>query len=340
MTVRSLLRLFLPALGLVFTTGFVVQSATLGKRLPAWLTATRARASSSDEVHSGTDKDSEPPHVIAEGRVVAYPGAEVVVGTEAAGRIVRLDVWEKSVVHKGDLIAELNAEDLKADHTEAGARVAEAEADIRFFDRELRRDELLVTRLAGTVQNLDVNRRGLDAARARRAAAVAERDRISALLDKTRIVAPIDGVVIERHTHAGEMVEVADRIVTIADLNRLRIEAEVDEFDTGRVTLGADVRISAEGFPGVLWKGKVEEIPDAVVARRNRPEDPGRPIDSRVLPVKITFSEATPLKLGQRVEVEILAGQSHFGPPGTSHSTPRPPSSSRTLGSALSATFQ
>jgi HlyD family secretion protein len=129
------------------------------------------------------------------------------------------------------------------------------------------------------------------------------------LLDKTRIIAPIDGVVTERHTHAGETVEVAARIVTIADLNRIRIEAEVDEFDTGRVTLGAGVLISAEGFPGALWKGKVEEIPDAVVARRNRPEDPGRPIDSRVLPVKITFSEPTPLKLRQRIEVQILAGE-------------------------------
>src|SRR4029077_4304963 len=123
------------------------------------------------------------------------------VGTEAAGRIVRMEVQEKSVVRKGDLIAELNAEDIKADHAEAGARVAEAEADIRFFDRELHRDESLVSRRAGTPQNLDVNRRGLDAARARRAAALAERDRTTALLDKTRITAPIDGVVIERHTH-------------------------------------------------------------------------------------------------------------------------------------------
>ncbi len=98
-------------------------------------------------------------------------------------------------------------------------------------------------------------------------------------------------------------------MVTIADLARIRIEAEVDEFDTGRVALGAEVSITAEGFPGESWRGKVEEVPDSVVPRRIRPEDPGRPIDARVLPVKITFSEPTPLKLGQRVEVEILAGE-------------------------------
>ena len=49
----------------------------------------------------------------------------------------------------------------------------------------------------------------------------------------------------------------------------------------------------------------VEEIADVVVARQTRPEDPGRPSDTRILPVWLTFREANPLKLGQRVEVEI-----------------------------------
>ena len=54
---------------------------------------------------------------------------------------------------------------------------------------------------------------------------------------------------------------------------------------------------------------KVEEIPDSVVPRRIRPEDPGRPIDARLVPVKIALAESTPLKLGQRVEIEILADE-------------------------------
>lgn len=306
MTVRLLIQMVVSASGLLLTTVFAVQSGTLDK-------LARSAAGIQTSVRPGEDGGADRPeptavsHVIAEGRVVAYPGAEVVVGTEASGRIVRLEVQEKSFVRRGDLIAELNAEDLKADEALAIARVMEAEADIRFFDREHRRDSSLIARNAGTSQNLDVNRRGLDASRARRAAALAERDRIAAHLDKTRIIAPIDGVITARHVQPGETIEVAARIVTIADLNRIRIEAEVDEFDTGRVTLGSDVLITAEGFPDASWKGKVEEIPDSVVPRRIRPEDPGRPIDARVLPVKIVFSEHTPLKLGQRVEIEILA---------------------------------
>jgi HlyD family secretion protein len=317
MTLPGLLRWVVPAAVLLLTTGFAVRCGTIEPRLLSWPGLAAGSRSDASREHGDPSTAAERPRVIAEGRVVTYPGAEVVVGTEAAGRIVRLDVVEKSVVRKGGVIAELNADDLRANLAEAEARAAEAEADARFYDRESRREEALIARHAGTPQNLDSNRRGLDAARARRAAARADADRIRALIDKTRIVAPIDGVVTARNADAGETVEVAAEIVTIADLDRVRIEAEVDEYDTGRVELGADVLITAEGFPGRSWRGKVEEIPDSVVPRRIRPEDPGRPIDARVLPVKIAFCQPTPLKLGQRVEIEILADESRSAAGGT-----------------------
>ena len=135
----------------------------------------------------------------------------------------------------------MNSADLRASRAESDARVAEAEADIRFYEREDRRERALLAENATTPQNLDVNLRGLEFARARRTAAVACRDRFDALIAKTRITAPIDGVVTARHVQPGEIAEPGRAVVTIADLNRLRIEAEVDEFDTARVALGSPV---------------------------------------------------------------------------------------------------
>ena len=292
--------LALPATGLLLTTGLIVQSQSSEwrARLREWMPP-----ASSEFGHVAESPVS--PCVAAEGRIVAYPGAEVVVGTEVAGLIVRLTVKEKSAVRAGDLIAELNSADLRASRAEADARVAEAEADIRFYDREVRRDQALLAKHATTPQNLDVNVRGLELARARRDAALAGRDRLDALIAKTRITAPIDGVVTARHVQLGEIAEPGRAVVTIADLNQLRIEAEVDEFDAARVELGSPVTITAEGCGPAKWHGTVEEIPDSVVGRRTRPADPGRPIDARVLPVKIALTEPTPLKLGQRIDVEI-----------------------------------
>jgi HlyD family secretion protein len=294
-------RLVLPATGLLLTAGFIVlpQSGEWRAQLHDWVSPP----------NSEVTRAVESPGLAAEGRVVAHEGAEVVVGTEVSGLIVRLTVKEKSAVHAGDVIAELNSADLGASRAESMARVAEAEADIRFYEREDRRERALLARNATTPENFDANLRSLESARARRSAAAACCDRFDALIAKTRITAPIDGVVTARHAHPGEIARTGTALVTIADLKRLRIEAEVDEFDTARVALGSPVTITAEGYGATKWRGTVQEIPDSVVSRRTRPTDPGRPIDARILPIKIAFAEPTPLKLGQRVDVEIASSE-------------------------------
>ncbi len=148
-------------------------------------------------------------------------------------------------------------------------------------------------------------RENLTAATARRDAARADVDRLEAEAARYRILAPIDGVVVARHADPGETVSPAAPLVTIVDLTRVRVEAEVDEFDVPRITLRAHATITAEGYRGRRWRGEVEEIAAVVVARQTRPADPGRPADTRVLLVKVRFREPNPLKLGQRVEVQI-----------------------------------
>jgi HlyD family secretion protein len=129
--------------------------------------------------------------------------------------------------------------------------------------------------------------------------------RLEASLGKTLITAPISGTVVDRLANQGETVTAGQGLCTLVDLTRLRLEVEVDEFDASRIELGAPVRITAEGYDGKEWRGKVEDIPDTVVSRRLRPQDPSRPVDVRVLLVKVALQEPTPLKLGQRVEVRI-----------------------------------
>lgn len=247
---------------------------------------------------------TETPRIVAEGRVVAYPGAEVTVSTDAGGTIDRLNVEEKQAVRRGEIIAAIAADDTRAALGVARARVTEAEADIRLYEAEVARARQLFEVEVGSKQAYDKAERDLDSARARRASAAAEVQRLAALVEKTVITAPIDGVVIARHVHAGETIAIGDEIVTVANLDRTRIEAEIDEFDAARVRLGAPVEVSAEGFDRG-WRGTIEEIPDAVVNRRIKPQDPSKPIDTRVLLVKIAFAEEAPLKLGQRVEVKI-----------------------------------
>lgn len=282
-------RILYPALALLILAATVVQvRATRPK--PAAVKTTNAVA--------------EKPRVAAEGRIVTYPGAEVTVGSDVSGTIDRLSVEEKATVRKGDVIAVIRADDTRAALSVARARVGEADADIRLFEAEVARAKHLWQEDVGSKQAWDKAGRDLDSARARRQSAAAEVRRLEALVGKTVVTAPIDGVVIARHVHAGETIDTGEPIITIANLDRTRVEAEIDEFDTARIRLGAPVEVMAEGF-GRTWRGTIEEIPDTVVNRRIKPQDPSKPIDTRVLLVKVAFSEPTPLKLGQRVEVRI-----------------------------------
>jgi len=294
---HTLKRFGILSIGIVLVLGLIVQARRMDK----------AQAAASSAA-AGARSLAEQAEVRAEGWVVTYPGAQVTVGTDVAGTILNMPVEEKSVVRKGALIAELRAEDTKAALEEARAQVRQSDADVQLYESEVHRAGRLYEEKVGTRQALDRAVRDRDLAKARRETAEATVRRLQAVLDKTRIYAPISGVVLSRLVQPGETVKEGASLVTMANIKRTRIEAEVDEFDVGHVRVGDEVRISSEGYEGQDWRGKVEEIPDSVVGRRLKPQDPSKPIDTRVLLVKIAFSEPTPLKLGQKVEVGIGSG--------------------------------
>jgi RND family efflux transporter MFP subunit len=254
---------------------------------------------------AAADRAPAPRQVAAEGRVVTYPGAEVRVAAERGGRLLRVVVDEGSVVRKGDLVAEIDAAELRASLAEARARVSEAEAEIRLAQANQVRRRNLVAQQVAAVADLDQSNRDLEIAQAHRDTARAEVDRLSAQLQKMRIVAPISGTVTARSVHAGETVDVGSAVVTIADLGRLRVEGEADEADAAALVEGAAVEVKCDGYPGQSWHGRIEEVGHSVTLRKLKPQDPSRPTDTRVIAVKVAFAEPSPLKLGTTVELGI-----------------------------------
>jgi RND family efflux transporter MFP subunit len=245
------------------------------------------------------------PVILAEGHVVPCPGAEALIGAEMTGTVARVLVNEKASVHKGDLLVELRGDEIRAAAEEAVAHVSEIDAELAQLAQEqkrLDRDRDRDAQWTEAKEQLDARR---NATRARRAAAVAAYRRIEAEFARTRLRAPIDGVVVSRSVNPGETVVLGTPLLRLVDLSRLRIEAELDEYDIPRCQPGHSAKITASGYMGQSWPGTVEELAEHVTPRRLRPEDPGRPSDTRILPVRIAFDAPTPLKLGQRVEVEV-----------------------------------
>jgi HlyD family secretion protein len=292
-------RVVLPAVGLAVAIGLTWSSVR----------TMTARTEVIKQAESSSARTRVPNRITAEGRVVAYPGAEVTVGTEVLATITRMPVHEQAAVRKGDLLVELRDDDVKASLREAHFRLIEAETGLRLLRARYQLDRIFGS-AAAKAPAADSRTEEQAVAVARRDAAKAAVDRLEAEALKYKITAPIDGVIIACEVDPGETVTPGSPLMTIVNLSRLRVLAEVDEFDISGIALGASATITAEGYSGRSWRGQVEEIPDAIVARHTIPDDPGRPTDTRVLRLKVAFREPNPLKLGQHVEVDIVTGGS------------------------------
>ncbi len=293
--------IFLPVLGVAALAATVHQIYVASSAKAPFVKASSAPA--------GTIASDASTNIVrAEGHLVTYPGASVTVGTEVQGTVVSLPVKEKDFVARGQPIAVLRADDTRAAVAEADARVGQDDADIRLYQLEAERQRSLWQESVGTRQAYDRAQRDLEAAEARRNTDIEEAQRLKAVIAKTVIFAPISGVVTNRLVQPGETVKEGAALISMADLRRTRVEAEVDEFDAGRVALGQQVEITAEGYDGQRWRGRVEEIPDTVERRQIKPQDPAAPTDTRVLLLKIALLEKTPLKLNQRVQVAVKTG--------------------------------
>ncbi len=244
--------------------------------------------------------------ILCEGRVSTHPGADVVLSAEYGGLLRDLPVHELDEVKAGQVLARLDDREQAASLASAEAHVRELDAELRFLELEQRRQKQLVADGAVGQRAFDEADSKLRLTQARREAAQAQTGQLRAALSKLTLRAPFGGRVVERIANPGELLPAGGRLLRLADLNRLRIEAEVDEYDLSRLRLGSEVAIEAEG---TAWRGtgRIEEIPDGLSQRRLKALDPSRPTDIRVALVKVSLTPKAPLKLGQRVELRIQA---------------------------------
>ncbi|MBI5199842.1 MAG: efflux RND transporter periplasmic adaptor subunit [Nitrospirae bacterium] len=126
------------------------------------------------------------------------------------------------------------------------------------------------------------------------------------VLEKTIITAPISGKVIHKYLEKGEIINKETPLVAVADMERIRINAEVDETDIGRIQIGDSVEVTSDTYPGRIFKGEVQEISDYVGVRKIRPNNPAKNLDMKVIQVKIKLREKPPFKLGMTIDIRIM----------------------------------
>jgi HlyD family secretion protein len=82
--------------------------------------------------------------------------------------------------------------------------------------------------------------------------------------------APFAGTIYKTEVKQGAVVRSGDLLLSLADLQRLRLRANVDQVDLGRVRVGQRVLVSANAFPGRQWSGTLDEIVPNVIVKESR----------------------------------------------------------------------
>jgi HlyD family secretion protein len=112
-----------------------------------------------------------------------------------------------------------------------------------------------------------------ESARAQIKQAEAELELAQVNLDHTRILAPVNGIVISRNVDVGQTVAAslqAPTLFTIAqDLTEMQVDTNVSEADIGRVAIGQEATFTVDAFPNLTFRGKVTDIRNAPLTVQN-----------------------------------------------------------------------
>ena len=128
-------------------------------------------------------------------------------------------------------------------------RQKRAEADV----------QLLQSKVSGRFSSPEVAKVEAAAAEARAAYAAAQE-----LLHHSNVTAPFAGTVYQLPVKAGSYVNGGDLLVQVANLEKVRVRAFVDEPEIGRLAKGQQVEIRWDATPGRTWEGTLTRIPTSV----------------------------------------------------------------------------
>ena len=208
-------------------------------------------------------KPAPTPVLTASGKIVS--DHRVLVFTKVSGQIVKLFFEQGDRVKAGQVMAEIEDVLFKARRDEARANVERAKANLEFQKVNIERVSRLHQR--GTSPDIEFvgAQRDYEAAKAQVAADEASLAFMDKMLVDTKVVAPIEGVVLERNVNVGDFVAAEGgrgamsnaQLGSIADMQLLRVEVDVSELDISRLRKDMPCTIIPDAYKDRRYNGRV-----------------------------------------------------------------------------------
>jgi HlyD family secretion protein len=189
----------------------------------------------------------------ASGYIVARSKAEI--SPKSVGRIAWINLEEGQRVKKGELVARLENQELLA-------QKAETVANLFNSRKELTRQKMLLDKGIATKQTLDN-------AETRVKVFESQLRFVEEQIRNTEIYAPIDGVVTVKKAFLGETVapqgfggagSAGATFAIIVDLDSLEMEADINEQNLGKLSLGMPSEVTLDAYPNHPYRARLRQI--------------------------------------------------------------------------------
>jgi RND family efflux transporter MFP subunit len=200
------------------------------------------------------------------------PLQSVTIFSRASGYVAERLVDIGDSVRRGDLLLRISAPEVERAYAGAVAALKQQQVRETLARAEFRRAEMLVVSGAVSASRRDAARADLDVASANVAAAHAEAERLREIISFQRVLAPIDGRVIERRVERGDRVngdsgDAADYLLRIAQLDELRVLVDVPP-DLGlRLRLGDAASVRFVELPIEVFPARIARMAGDIDAR-------------------------------------------------------------------------
>ena len=253
------------------------------------------------------------------------PKIKVNISAHLVGKIERLYFVEGDVVKRGQKLVDLerfqyvaNRDRLSAELASRRVEVQRARAALATAEASYNRAQNLARQGIQAQELFDQSRLAYENARAGVSSAEQGVQQVQAGLrsastdvERTTILSPIDGKVVQLNAHEGEVVVTGTMnnpgsvIAVIADLSQILVEAEVGETEVVGVKVGQPAKIKVDAVPNKDYHGHVVEIGSSAAVRQ------GAGAGIRYFKVKVAIDDADePLRSGMTSQVSIVTNTS------------------------------
>jgi RND family efflux transporter MFP subunit len=252
----------------------------------------------------------------------------ITIGTKILGQIIKEPIEEGKHVRKGDLLAQIDDRDYRAQLEQANADYALALANVKLEEVKLKRARALSEQGYESQNDLDVAINALEVARSAVNRAKAGIDYAKFNVSQCTIVSPINGVVLQKYREAGATINYGGivqagggttDIVQLADTDDMRVEVDINESDIAKVALGMPATIVPDAYPDRSFDARVVKVYPAADRQKGtvkvevRFVKPDMHIIKPEMSGKVSFLAASPTE--QRQSLVLVPRKAVVGAP-------------------------